>query len=285
MLNRSFLATCVIAALTTNAFAEAVAPAHAVPAATAHTAPAEAPKPADESAHIKLPDALATIEKAGAIKVIKEFPAENNMTGYIIRQTNSGQYAAVVASNNYVYIGAMLNSQGENLLPEYLAKYAPATDYTPIVDQIEKAGGIITWGKAGAPVAYVFADMNCVFCHKAIEDAKPYVAAGRLQLRIVPVAFLKPTSEGRAAAILQSKDPVNAMLENENGFVESKEEGGIPVVEATDATKKALAAHADSMRQAGFNGTPAFIYKLKDGKWYGTMMNGQTLNNIIAGTR
>lgn len=284
---KSILAVAILSSLfAANAFAE-VAPApvvaHEAVTTAAHPAhEAETKTPVNAETHKNLPEALSVIEKAGAIKIIKEFPAANNMTGYLIRQTSNGQYAAVVAENGYVFVGAMLDKTGQNLLPEYLAKYAPATDYSPIVGEIEKAGGVVTWGKDGAPVAYVFVDPNCIFCHKALENAKPYVAAGRLQLKIVPVAFLKPSSEGRAAAILQAKDPVAALLTNENGFVEASEEGGITPVTPNEKTTEILKAHASSMQQAGFNGTPAFIYKV-GGKWYGTMMTNDTLNNIIAG--
>lgn len=67
-------------------------------------------------------------------------------------------------------------------------------------------------------VIYVFFDPNCVFCHFAWKALQPYVKAG-LQVRWVPVGFLKPTSAQRAAAIREAKTPTQALDFNEQHFV------------------------------------------------------------------
>ena len=54
---------------------------------------------------------------------------------------------------------------------------------------------------------------------------KPLVDAGKLVVKVVPVAFLKASSMGKAEAVLEGG--MSAYLQDENGFDDSTEEGGI----------------------------------------------------------
>ena len=53
-------------------------------------------------------------------------------------------------------------------------------------------------GRDGARVVYVFTDPNCPYCNKLWSEARPRVAAGKIQLRHVIVGILTPTRPGKA---------------------------------------------------------------------------------------
>ncbi len=72
-------------------------------------------------------------------------------------------------------------------------------------------------GLAGAPrTVYVFTDPNCPLCSRFWSDARPWVNAGKVQLRHVLVAVIDDSSAGKAAALLNSKDPALALKQHES---------------------------------------------------------------------
>ena len=85
----------------------------------------------------------------------------------------------------------------------------------PIADadwgQLEKSHRI-AGGRESAPrTVYVFTEPKGPYCNKLWADARPWVDAGKLQLRHVMVGILTPTSAGKAAALLDAKDPAAAL--------------------------------------------------------------------------
>jgi thiol:disulfide interchange protein DsbG len=120
-------------------------------------------------------------------------------------------------------------------------------------------------GKKG-PIIDVFFDPNCIFCHKLYERALPLVKAGKLQMRVTMVGFLKPSSADKAAAILSAKDPAKALAYNEAHFVKSTEEGGIkPITKQQPATTAAIGSNTGILIKTGQEATPTVIFCNKAG--------------------
>lgn len=113
-------------------------------------------------------------------------------------------------------------------------------------------------------MAYVFEDPNCVFCARFDREVAPLVSSGRLQLKIVLVAFLKPSSHGRAAAIWRSQSPVDAMLRNADGFHSLREEGGIQPDTPNAKELRALDEHMALLQRLGAVSTPSVLYRRGD---------------------
>jgi hypothetical protein len=59
----------------------------------------------------------------------------------------------------------------------------------------------------GRRVVYVIFDPNCAYCPLLYKNLQPLIAPYDLQLRWIPVAILDATSLGKAAAIMQAKEP------------------------------------------------------------------------------
>lgn len=119
------------------------------------------------------------------------------------------------------------------------------------------ATGIVL-GKSG-PLVVAFEDPNCSFCDHLSQEAEPLIAAGKLRMRIVPVAFLKPDSEARAAGILQSGDPAAAWTRNMAGFDHRKEEGAYPGAQPSFSTDRALRANLALLQDLGNIATPTLL--------------------------
>ncbi|MGN8200154.1 thiol:disulfide interchange protein DsbG [Salinisphaera sp. RV14] len=223
-------------------------------------------QPTQKPATSDLPPVLAKAVKNGSLTVDRQFKTDvPGVTGYVLE--NDGQHQIVYGDHGYLFMGQMVSPEGKNMSAQYTDKYVPKPDVGKVVDQLKKTGHLVQQGPNDAPVIYVFADPNCIYCHRFYQQAEPLVKAGKLQLQWALVGFLKSSSMGRAAAILSAKDPARALVENENGFDEDSEEGGIkPVASPSAKLKHVINRHYKQMSSAGGNGTPTLLYK-KDGHW------------------
>ncbi len=147
----------------------------------------------------------------------------------------------------------------------------PATSWLPAsaAQQFESAPAIVE-GASGAAVKstiYVFMDPNCIYCHLVWKALQPYEAAG-LQVHWIPIAFLKPDSAGKAAALLQANDSVALMKQLETHYSEKDESGGIAPLATIPAEVQAkLDGNAKLFQDLGFQGTPTIIYRGSGGRW------------------
>ncbi|KAF1027233.1 MAG: Thiol:disulfide interchange protein DsbG [Burkholderia plantarii] len=128
----------------------------------------------------------------------------------------------------------------------------------------------IVEGAQGSQVkstVYVFMDPNCIYCHLMWKALRLYEAAG-LQVHWIPLAFLKPDSAGKAAALLGATDGPALLGTLETRYSEKDESGGIAPLATIPADAKAkLAANAATFSALGFDGTPTVVYRSRDGQW------------------
>lgn len=202
------------------------------------------------------------------MKVITSFSAVNNLRGWVLQRGEKPFVAYTSADGKFLFVGGLIDEAGKNLTQDYADKFIPKPDYTALFSKLEQSAYFAEGAKGSAVkgTIYAFLDPNCIFCHLAWKAFLPYEKAG-LQVRWVPVGFLKADSAGKAAALLEAKDPDAAMAQNENEFVEATESGGIKAVATiSPATAKKLAANSQLMGAFGLGGTPAIVYKDKSGK-------------------
>ncbi len=136
----------------------------------------------------------------------------------------------------------------------------------------------------GRKVLYVIIDPNCPYCHKLWERLRGPVARGELQVRWIIVGYLTATSPGKAAAILQAEDPVEALRVNEEdfGFRDEDPGGGIeplPEGEIREQTRLVLAANLSLMQQHNLFGVPLAFFRAADGR--GFMFEGAPPPDVL----
>lgn len=211
------------------------------------------------------PPPIKAAIKSG-MHVVKSFPAVSGLKGWVL--TKDGRYTVVFTTPDQktMIIGMLVDETGANLTASYGQKFIPKPDYAELFSKLESTG-YITEGQTKHPksIMYVFFDANCIFCHLTWKALQPYEKVG-LQVRWVPVAFLKPTSLGRAAAIMEAKDPAAALRDNESRFNTATEDGGVDPI---NRPAKSSLTHIDSngklMSLFGGNGTPLLVWKDKGG--------------------
>ncbi len=136
-------------------------------------------------------------------------------------------------------------------------------------------------GKADAPcVSDTYTGPNCKYCHKFWEAARPWVDAGKVQLRHILVGVIRDDSPAKAAAILQAPDRAAALMEHER----KSAQGGIaPAFSVSPDVRKALEAHRKLMMSLGFRGTPGIVVIDSQGgtKSYGGMPRDAALPEVF----
>ncbi|HEX4268319.1 MAG TPA: thiol:disulfide interchange protein DsbG [Steroidobacteraceae bacterium] len=224
---------------------------------------------ATRSSSPALPPTLTALVKAGKVKVVNQFATDvPGLTGYIV--TNQDGTQVVYGDDGYLIVGHVISPKGTDLTDDYRNRYSPKADLAGIVGKLDAGGHLINEGRTTAPLLYVFADPNCIFCYHFYKMAEPLVASGRLRLRWVMVAFLQSSSGPKAAAILSATDPRSALHADEDRFDVTHESGGVaPAAGQDKALQGLLQAHVTALEVigAGSVGTPTLLYRDAHGRW------------------
>ncbi|WP_240493624.1 thiol:disulfide interchange protein DsbG [Pandoraea sp. ISTKB] len=159
---------------------------------------------------------------------------------------------------------------GNGIVGTRIGADAKPLDVERVTKLIEKPLGDAVWsklssshwvqdGKKDAPrIVYTFSDPNCPYCNRFWESARPWVDAGKVQLRHVLVGVIKADSVTKAAAIFGAPNPSAALTQNEQKF----KQGGIkPARDVTKAVAQKLEANQMLMAELGFRGTPGIVYR------------------------
>jgi len=135
-----------------------------------------------------------------------------------------------------------------------------------MLDDIHQA----TWIQDGKSkhVIYVFFDANCPYCRKVFEGLRPQVEFGEVELRWIPVGILMTTSPGKAATMLEAKNPTEALYRNEERF--TTETGGFGGIEEEPnprpETLRKLERNLALLQRSGRDAVPSLLYRDKHGK-------------------
>jgi len=223
----------------------------------AQTPTAARPQAAASTAAGDTPAVLKGIEKHG-FELMGTFDAPGGLRGYAGVVGGQQPVAAyVTADGQHVLVGSLFDAEGNDVSAAALESVVAAPLAAKTWAQLESSAWVRD-GSADAPrVVYTFSDANCPYCHAFWEAARPWVDAGKVQLRHLMVGVIREDSPGKAAAILSAKDPSAALLENERRFGN----GGIAAVEITPETAGKLDANQRLMVKLGFQGTPGILFK------------------------
>ena len=213
-----------------------------------------------------LPPPLQSLTQQGG-KVLRSFPVPDGLTGWVVELQGRSAILYTTASGDYAFTGPLLDKDGNNLTSRYAQQYIPQPDPGKLAAALAGDTALVDEGSPRAPLVYIYADPNCIYCNRLWTELRPYVEGGKLHLRWALVDFLKRTSKGRAGAILAANDRAAALSQDEQRFDHGQEEGGIselrPVPLEFDA---ALKRHDQELQDSGNMGTPTLLFR-RGGSW------------------
>lgn len=203
-----------------------------------------------------LPAPVQAIEKQG-ITIIKSFDAPGGMKGYLGKYQDMGVTIYVTPDGKHAISGYMYDSAGTNLSEKMIQDeiYSPAG--RALWQQMEKSTWVLD-GKKDAPrIVYVFVDPFCPYCSHFWQQTRPWVDAGKVQIRTLLVGVLKPESPAAAAAILGDDDPAKKWHDYEQSA--GKMTLSLPKVISPEI-QNVLNSNQKLMDELGANATPAIYY-------------------------
>ncbi|RJS91102.1 thiol:disulfide interchange protein DsbG [Salinisphaera sp. Q1T1-3] len=216
------------------------------------------------------------------LTILGPFDAPGGVTGYAARAGQTPVALYLTPDGQHVIVGTMIDGNGKNLSRAALAKATGTADpdHVDVWSELEHSDWIRDGATQAPRIVYVISDPNCPYCHTFYEASRPWVAAGRVQLRQIPVGVLKPSSPGKAAALLSAANPTTAFRRHERHY----KRGGIePMADIPSALHDRITANNALMASLGIRGTPGIIYKKADGTLAIHQGNpqGSTLTDIL----
>jgi thiol:disulfide interchange protein DsbG len=208
------------------------------------------------------PAPIKAVEERGA-EIIQRFDAPSGLQGYAARYNGQGVALYLTADGQHVLVGSLLNAQGEDLSRQPLDKLV----YEPLGKEMLSKLEHSTWiadGSDKAPrIVYVFSDPNCPYCNMFWKQARPWVEAGKVQIRHVMGGMLRQDSAAKAAALLNDQDQQAALQAHESAGRASSLKG---LQKIPEAIQQQLDNNLGLMAEMGASATPAIFYIDADGR-------------------
>ncbi|MCF6776903.1 thiol:disulfide interchange protein DsbG [Thiotrichales bacterium 19X7-9] len=218
---------------------------------------------------------IALIQKLtqNQAKVSQSFNAIDGYKGYVIEPKTGGQKQILFSDKNgNLILGTIITPEGKNISEEYNQKYVVAPTAQAAFKSASKTNYITEGSDKAKHKMYIIFDPNCAYCHllyKDLNQAK-LTQDGTLQIRWIPVGFIKQDSAAKSASILASKDQTKALQEDELNFNMQMESGGATALKQTATNQKffdQVKANNQYALSNGFNVTPVLIYKTDTGAY------------------
>lgn len=243
------------------------------------TGNAAVPIPADQVDRVH---ALRRIASEGA--QLFDLGTEHGLRTVFARNGRVFQVFYVTADGQAAVGGVMWTADGRNVTKRQVAHIegtlptvaiaapgapspapsAPATTAAPVplpASALDAAEGTTygTVGQPSAPRLYVFVDPLCAWSVRAVEQLRPYVASGRVQLAVIPLAVLDHEDQGRSTTA--AKAMLSQLPEAMVAAWGSNRLDGPPGADAGER----LAANMRAAENIGLRGTPTFVWRKRDG--------------------
>ncbi|MCS4504330.1 thiol:disulfide interchange protein DsbG [Arhodomonas aquaeolei] len=230
-----------------------------------------------------LPAPLQSLEAQG-VEIGEPFEAPGGLTGYVISARGQTVTVYVTPDNEHAVIGTLLDADGNNLSQPVLDQASRAPLDPKIWDQLADSRWIADGAEDAGRVVYVFTDPNCPYCHRFWQMSRPWVEAGKVQLRHIMVGVIRPSSGPKAATLLASGNPSKALQAHERNY----EQGGVtPRDDIPEAARKGVQANGALMQELGYRGTPTVVYRNEAGEVHHVqgLPRGDDLTQAMGGPR
>lgn len=224
------------------------------------------------------PDVLQAISSQG-VEVVGEFPSGDGVRAYA-GSASGNPLAIYVLSDGSAIVGTRVGSDGKVLDQDALARLVAKPAAQSTMAKLELSSWIQDGSKTAPKTIYVFTDTNCPYCHQFWQVTRPWVDAGKVQLRHIMVGVIREDSAAKAAFIMTAPDPAAAFMQNER----AAPTGSAKALETVPPRiNQELAFNEQLMTSLGFQGTPGIISLDSDGRLQkiNGMPRGDALTDLL----
>ncbi len=232
-------------------------------------------------------DSFAQSESGGALKqhlekqgynFVKQIDAPEGLIGWTGHKDEYPSTIFISKDQKHYIVGDLFDANDKNLTEQAIETHVKGA----VLDQIWQSLEQSTWiqdGKADAPkIIYVFSDVNCPYCHTFWKQARPWVDAGKVQLRHIMVGVIRPSSKAQAATILNSADRAEVFKQYNIAAMKTKIKE-MPQIPKELSDK--IDHNAELMDKYGFYATPAIVWKNAKGEIESQQGAPKDLNKIF----
>ena len=217
------------------------------------------------------PSQIETIAKGN----ITDLSVEHDLPGFFVRSGLQFQVFYATPDRERLIPGVMWDVAGKDITRQQIA-HIPGAVPTVVVGggetgQSSSTEGLVaalpllrkaffgTAGPASAPHLFMLVDPQCIYSVRALQVLQPYVAAGRLQVSVIPLSVLDQEDQG------QSTRSALALLSKPAGeLVSAWRTGSVNDTPSPEAAER-LRANTAIAQAIGLKGTPTFIWRKSDG--------------------
>lgn len=209
-----------------------------------------------------IPTVIREAVDNGHFSIKRQMPVTelDGVTAFLVIGNDDQEYVYWVDDEqNYVSTGSLITNNGVNLTERYLKLYG--SDDTDKLMALNDGGLVLksSQNTNDNSAMYVFYEPFCGYCKKFHKEIAPYIESG-LDVRLVPVSFLRKNSPNVIQALKDSDDLFSALTQSDKGQLAT-------VNQANGDTIAELSKNSKVMRSLGIRGTPGVVYANSDGKF------------------
>jgi hypothetical protein len=206
---------------------------------------------------------------------ITSLEVRHGLSGFFVRNGPQFQVFYVTPDNERLIPGVMWDAAGKDLTRQQVA-HIPGAIPTVVVGDgepgqssssaaavaalplVQKAS-FGTIGQPSAPRLFMLIDPQCVYSVRALQMLQPYLAAGRLQVSVIPLSVLDNEDQGQS-----SRSALALLSKPADQLVSAWQAGNINEPSSLEAAER-LRANMAIAQAIGLKGTPTFIWRKRDG--------------------
>ncbi|WP_407549614.1 thiol:disulfide interchange protein DsbG [Xanthomonas euvesicatoria] len=199
---------------------------------------------------------------SSGVKVTHRFDSVSGLRAIVADNGTDKRLFYVTPDGKSLIAGLVFDETGRNVTTEDMGRAGiSANGNTTTITQLQaqkiwqRVQGLkgLKDGSAGADI-YVFVDPTCQYCHRLMSMVRPYIVAGKLQVRWLPVAILSSRSPGLAEAMYKAPNVAQA--------IQSVSTNMLKPLPETEAMRLQLAQNLLAMRDTGQTGVPLMVYRV-----------------------
>lgn len=164
----------------------------------------------------ELPAPVQALRDQG-LSIHGQFEAPGGLRGYGASVQGQDMAIYLTPDGEHAIVGTLMDSEGNDLTEAQLDEHVRVPLEAETWQLLEESHWIQDGDTAAPRIIYTFTDANCPYCHQLWEQSRPWIDAGKVQLRHIMVGILAPDSPALAATMLGADSPSAALSAHSEG--------------------------------------------------------------------
>ncbi|TLF48262.1 thiol:disulfide interchange protein DsbG [Halomonas urmiana] len=211
------------------------------------------------SADTSWPAPIQALVEEG-LEIHARFEAPGGLDGFAASHRGREMAVYLTPDGEHAVVGTLIDAQGNDLSAAPLDEHVRSAQEAEVWQALEQSYWIADGDPDAERILYTFTDPNCPYCERFYAQSRPWVEAGRVQLRHIMVGILESDSPAKAAALLGADDPARALQ------VHQQSDSGIEAAAQPREVEEQVRANNQRFERLGLMATPTTYYRGDDGR-------------------